>query len=47
MRINKDKLYDGINKTGKGYEYPVIGHMAGLERTIHGERKKLLVVAGF
>ena len=34
-------------KDGKGYEYPVIGHMVGLEGTIRGDRKKLLVMAGF
>ena len=34
-------------KDGKGYEYPVIGHMVGLEGTIRGDRKKLLAMAGF
>lgn len=34
-------------KDGKGYEYPLIGHMVGLERTICGDRKKLLAMAGF
>lgn len=34
-------------KDGKGYEYPVMGHMVGLEGKIQGERKKLLVMAGF
>lgn len=34
-------------KDGKGYEYPVIGHMVGLEKTIRGDRKKLLAMAGF
>lgn len=34
-------------KIGKGYEYPVIGHMVGLEGKIQGERKKLLAMAGF
>lgn len=34
-------------KIGKGYEYPVIGHMVGLEGKIQGERKKLLTMAGF
>ncbi len=34
-------------KDGKRYEYPVIGHMVGLEGTIRGDRKKLLAMAGF
>lgn len=34
-------------KDGKGYEYPVTGHMVGLEGTIVGDRKKLLAMAGF
>lgn len=34
-------------KEGKGYEYPVIGHMVGLEGTIVGDCKKLLAMAGF
>ncbi len=34
-------------KEGKGYEYPVIGHMVGLEGAIVGDRKKLLAMAGF
>lgn len=34
-------------KDGKGYEYPKIGHMVGLEGKIQGERKKLLAMAGF
>ena len=34
-------------KVGKGYEYPTIGHMVGLEGKIIGERKKLLAMAGF
>ena len=34
-------------KDGKGYEYPAIGHMVGLEGKIQGERKKLLAMAGF
>ena len=34
-------------KNGKGYEYPVIGHMVGLEGTIRGDRKKRLAMAGF
>lgn len=34
-------------KDGKGYEYPAIGHMVGLEGKIQGDRKKLLAMAGF
>lgn len=34
-------------KEGKGYEYPVIGRMVGLEGKIRGGRKKLLAMAGF
>lgn len=34
-------------KDGKGYEYPVIGHMVGLEGRIRGDHKKLLAMAGF
>lgn len=34
-------------KDGKGYEYPVIGHMVGLEGRIRGDHKKLLTMAGF
>lgn len=34
-------------KDGKGYEYPVVGHMVGLEGKIQGSRKKLLAMAGF
>lgn len=31
---------------GKGYEYPVIGHIVGLKGKIQGERKRLLYMAG-
>ena len=34
-------------KEGKGYEYPVIGHLVGLEGSIRGDRKKLLAMAGY
>lgn len=34
-------------KEGEGYEYPVTGHMVGLEGKIQGEHKKLLAMAGF
>lgn len=49
-----EELYEEIlmsakapKKDGKGYEYPVIGHMVGLEGKIQGERRKLLAMAGF
>ncbi len=34
-------------KDGKGYAYPVMGHMVGLEGRIRGDRKKLLAMAGY
>lgn len=34
-------------KDRKGYEYPVIGHMGGLEGAVRGDHKKLLTMAGF
>lgn len=34
-------------KDGKGYEYPVIGHVVGLDGKIQGERKRLLHMAGY
>lgn len=34
-------------KEGKGYSYPVIGRMVGLEGKVTGDRKKLLAMAGF
>ena len=34
-------------KDGKGYEYPVIGHVVGLDGKIKGERKRLLYMAGY
>ena len=34
-------------KEGKGYEYPVIGHVVGLEGKLRGERRKLLAMAGY
>ena len=34
-------------KDGKGYEYPAMGHMVGLDGKIRGERKKLLAMAGY
>ena len=34
-------------RDGKGYEYPVFGHVVGLEGKIRGDRRKLLVMAGY
>ena len=34
-------------KDGKGYAYPVIGHLVGLEGSIRGDGQKLLAMAGY
>lgn len=34
-------------KDGKGYEYPVMGHLVGLDMPLRGERGKLLTMAGY
>ena len=34
-------------REGKGYEYPAIGHVVGLDGKIRGERKRLLHMAGY
>ncbi|MDR2889419.1 MAG: ISLre2 family transposase [Lachnospiraceae bacterium] len=34
-------------KSGKGYEYPLMGHMVGLEMALRGERKKMWSMAGY
>ena len=34
-------------KDGKGYQYPAIGHVVGLDGKIRGERKRLLHMAGY
>lgn len=34
-------------RDGKGYEYPAIGHLVGLEGKIQGDRRKLLSMAGY
>lgn len=34
-------------KDGKGYEYPVFGHVVGLEGKVRGDRRKLLAMAGY
>ena len=49
-----EKLYEEIlssskapKKDGKGYEYPAMGHMVGLEGKVQGDRRKLLAMAGY
>lgn len=34
-------------KDGKAYEYPVIGHLVGLEAKVRGDGQKLLAMAGY
>ncbi len=34
-------------KVGKGYKYPIIGHLAGLDTATRGSRDRLLAIAGF
>ncbi|MDO5346466.1 MAG: hypothetical protein Q4E91_12075 [Lachnospiraceae bacterium] len=34
-------------KDGKGYGYPVMGQLVGLEGKIRGDGKKLLAMAGY
>ena len=34
-------------KDGKGYEYPVFGHVVGLEGKVRGDIRKLLAMAGY
>ena len=34
-------------KDGKGYEYPAMGHVVGLEGKIQGDRKRLLHMARY
>jgi hypothetical protein len=34
-------------KSGKGYQYPVTGHLVGLEMALRGDRKKQLSMAGY
>ena len=31
---------------GKGYAYPVLGRLVGLEGKVRGDRRKLLAMAG-
>lgn len=49
-----EELYEEIlvcakiaKKEGKGYEYPVFGHVVGLEGKVRGDRRKLLAIAGY
>lgn len=49
-----EELYEEIRmsakaprKDGKGYRYPVMGHLVGLEGSIRGDGKKLLAMAGY
>lgn len=34
-------------KVGKGYDYPVLGHLASLDNATRGERRRILSMAGF
>ena len=34
-------------RDGKGYAYPVLGHLVGLEGKVQGDRRKLLTMAGY
>ena len=34
-------------KDGKGYQYPAIGHVVGLDGKVQGERKRLRYMAGY
>ena len=34
-------------KIGAGYNYPVVGHMIGLDMESRGDRKKLLSIVGY
>ena len=47
--INGDILQAGQvkEKIGKGYRYPVIGRMLGLDTEIRGDCRKLLSMAGY
>ena len=51
---NSEELYEEIlmpakvaKHVGKGYEYPVIGHLVGLDGAVRGDGRKLLSMAGF
>ena len=34
-------------KEGKGYHYPVMGHLVGISMSTRGDRKKLNAMAGY
>jgi hypothetical protein len=34
-------------RDGKGYQYPVMGHLTGLDMSTHGDRKQLFAIAGY
>ena len=49
-----EELYEEIlmpakvaKRVGKGYEYPVIGHLVGLDGAVRGDGRKLLSMAGY
>lgn len=49
-----EELYEEIlmpakvaKRVGKGYEYPVMGHMVGLDGAVRGDGRKLISIAGF
>ena len=49
-----EELYEEIllaakapKKDGKGYAYPVVGHLVGIEGRIRGDGKKLMAMAGY
>lgn len=49
-----EELYDEIlmsakapKKDRRGYQYPAIGHVVGLDGKIQGERKRLLHMVGY
>lgn len=52
--VKVEELYSAIlmaakllKKDGKGYEYPAIGRVVGLDRKIQRDRKRLLYMAGY
>ena len=54
MEEKVEELYGEIlmaakapKKDGKGYEYPAIGHVVGLDGKIQGDRKWMLHMAGY
>ena len=47
--IKEEILMSGqvAKKVGKGYSYPVLGHLASLDSSTRGDRRNLLALAGF